>query len=247
MNFKHYFWTTGEPWRSIRSWALPRFLRVLHSVLMCTLRITASGFEQGRPFVENNEGHGALFVLWHDHTLLPLHLFRNKNIGVMISRSRSGQVQAAFWNLYGWPTVWGSTRKREGIQALRELLRLLRGGQSFGFTPDGPKGPRHKAQPGVLYLATHAPAAVMPIGVAAANAWRLPTWDRYLIPKPFSRVHVHLGAPLDLPDDIPREATEQWQRFIEEAIDCADTAAARALPLGARASRPHQSGARANL
>ena len=229
MSFKHYFWTPGEPCRTIRSWALPHFLRVVHSVLMCTLRISASGFATGRPYVENNTGNGALFVLWHDHTLMPLHLFREKNIGVMISHSRSGQVQAAFWNLYGWPTVWGSTKKREGIHALREMLRLLRGGQSFGFTPDGPKGPRHRAQPGVLYLATHAPAVVMPIGVAAESAWRLPTWDCYLIPKPFSRVHVHLGEPVDLPADIPREETEQWQRYIERKIDEASEAAERAL------------------
>lgn len=235
MDFRRYFWSQGEPWRSLRSWLVPRLLRIVHSLLMCTLRITTTGFAHCRQYADDPQGNGALFVLWHDQTLLPLHLFRHRGVGVMISTSRSGQIQAAFWNLYGWPTVWGSTKKREGIQALREMLRLLRDGQSFGFTPDGPKGPRHKAQPGVLYLATKAPAAVMPMGVAASSAWRLPTWDRYLIPKPFSRVHVHVGQALELPADIPKEDTEQWQAFIERAIDEAEAMAARALEQGVEA------------
>ena len=150
----------------------------------------------------------------------------------MMSTSRSGRIQAGFFRLYGWPTVWGSTKKREGIRALREVMQGLRDGQSFGFTPDGPKGPRHRAQPGVLFLATHTPCVVMPIAVAASSAWRLPTWDRYLIPKPFARVHVHLGPPIDLPPDIPREDTARWQTVIEQAIDAATEEAARRVKTG---------------
>src|SRR4028119_2276741 len=143
--FRHYFWNKGEPWNSVRSWVLPRLLRVLHSLLMCTLRISASGVRRSDTLMEKG---GILYVTWHDLTLMPLHLFRDKNIGVMMSRSHSGQIQSAFWNMYGWPTVWGSTNKREGIRALREVLRSLRNGQSFAFTPDGPKGPRHQAHAG---------------------------------------------------------------------------------------------------
>lgn len=228
--FRHYFWTSGEPWRSIRSWGVPRLLRVAHSSLMCTLRITVTGGAQLPAYLDAPALHpAAIFVCWHDTTLLPLHLFRHKNIGVMMSHSRAGQMQAAFWNLYGWPTVWGSTRKREGIQALREVLRLLREGQSFAFTPDGPKGPRHRAQPGVIYLATHAPAPVIPLGVAASAYWRMPTWDKYFIPKPFARVHVHLAEPVSLPATIPREEMGQWQCYIEQAIDGADAMAEEKL------------------
>ncbi len=237
MGFRHYFWTRGEPWRSVRSQGVPRVLQAVHSTLMSTLRVSTSGFSRGVPYLENTRGphtshinpenKGAIFVLWHDHTLMLLHVFRRQNIGVMMSTSRSGQIQAAFWRLYGWPTVWGSTKKREGIRALREVMQGLRDGQSFGFTPDGPKGPRHRAQPGVLFLATHTPAVVMPIAVAASSAWQLPTWDRYLIPKPFSRVHVHLGPPINLPPDIPREETARWQTRIEQAIDAATEEAER--------------------
>lgn len=236
IDWRHYFWTTGEPWNSIRSWLVPRILRAAHCSLMCTLRISTSGIPHGAQYLQPGCPVGALFVTWHDLTLMPLHLFRHLNLGIMTSRSRSGQVQAAFWRLYGWHTVWGSTKKREGIKALREVLRLLGEGRSFAFTPDGPKGPRHYAHPGVVYMASHASSVIMPLGIAASNYWRLPTWDRYCIPKPFARVHVHLGEEMQIPADLSREQMEEWRCRVEVEINRAQTAAQRELE---KHSSPH--------
>lgn len=220
---RDYFWSRGEPWNSLRAALIPRLLQSAHSILMLSLRLSVSGGAQLPAILDRGEDdapeRGALFVCWHDHTFLPLHLFRHKKIGVMMSRSRAGQMQAAFWRLYGWPTVWGSTRKREGIQALREALKMLRAGQSMAFTPDGPKGPRHRAQAGVIYLASNAPSAIIPLGVAADAFWQLPTWDRYFIPRPFARVHVHLGEPLLVPPQIPRAEMAAWQERVESEIN----------------------------
>jgi hypothetical protein len=230
MSFRHYFWTPGEPWRSVRSWLVPRLLQVAHSGLMCTLRISVTGGAPLPEILDNPQRElGALLVTWHDLSFLPLHFFRHRNIGVMMSHSRAGQMQAAFWNLYGFPTVWGSTKKREGVTALREVLRSLRTGQTFAFTPDGPKGPRHKAQPGVVYLASKAPALVIPIGVAASRCWHLPTWDRYLIPKPFARIHIHLGEPVQVSPNLSREETETWRARIEAELNRANQDAQRHL------------------
>jgi hypothetical protein len=135
--FRAYFWSTGEPWNSVRSYLLPRLLRLLHSLLMATLRISTSGVARSNALLDKETG--VVFVTWHDLTLMPLHLFRHKGIGVMMSTSHSGQIQAAFWRLYGWPTTWGSTNKREGIRALREVLRLLREGRSLRLQLMAPK------------------------------------------------------------------------------------------------------------
>lgn len=229
MKLRDYFWSKGQPWRGIRSYTVPRLLRLLHSVLMLTVRVSTTGIHRSKGYYGKSEGPGALFVLWHDHTLVPLHLFRFRGIGVMMSTSRAGRMQAAFWSLYGWPIVWGSTKKKEGVAALREVLRLVRGGAMFGFTPDGPKGPRRTAYPGVVYLASKAPAIVMPLSVAASDYWQLSTWDRYLIPKPFSRVHVHLGEPLHVPPDLTKIESEEWRLKIEAALNDAEKCAHQQL------------------
>ena len=221
MKFRHSFWSKGEPWNSIRFWLVPRLMRALHCCLMCSARLTISDLHRGTPYLDNPVETGALFVVWHDYTMLCLHLFRKKNVGVMMSRSRAGQLQAALWQLYDFPIIWGSTRKREGIKALREVVRRLQSGQSFAFTPDGPKGPRHYAQPGVIFMATHANTVVMPLGVASSHCWRLPTWDKHWIPKPFAHIHLHLGEPLHVPPNLDKAGIEEWRARLEEAMHCA--------------------------
>jgi len=235
MGFRHYFWTSGEPWCRVRSWLVPRLIAALHSVLMCTLRISMSGGSRLQPLLEEPQ-RTALLVTWHDLTLVLLHTLRDRQIRVMMSHSRSGQLQAALWRLHGFPTVWGSTRKREGVRALREALRGLRAGEVFALTPDGPKGPLHCCQPGIVYLASNAPAPVFPIAVAASSFWKLRTWDRYLIPKPFARVHVHVGQGLHVPPDLAREELELWQQRIAQALDDAQQTAAQRLNTAPQAS-----------
>ena len=138
-------------------------------------------------------------------------------------------MQAAFWHLYGWPIIWGSTKKKEGIAALRESLRLIQSGGLMGFTPDGPKGPRREAHGGVVYLASKSGVPVLPLGVAASNFWQLKTWDRYLIPKPFARVHVHMGAPVVVPANLSREQSDEWRGKVKLALDEAEHHAIEAL------------------
>lgn len=224
------FWTPASPWGAVRTWVVPRFFEAWHSALTCTWKISSTGFSRGLPLIlEKNEG--ALLVCWHDKTLVPLHFLRDQNLAGMISTSRAGQLQGAFWARYGWRIVWGSTKKRQGILALREAMRLLREGQSFAFTPDGPKGPRHKAQAGVVYMASNAPAVILPIGVGASRAWTLSTWDKHLIPKPFAHVHLHMGAPLRLPADIPKNEMPHWLQVVEDAIESADREAQRQVKI----------------
>jgi lysophospholipid acyltransferase (LPLAT)-like uncharacterized protein len=220
------FWTPTPPWSTVRAWVVPRFFEAWHCALVCTWRISSTGFSRGMPLALE-KGEGALLVCWHDKTLVPLHFVRDLNFAGMISTSRAGQLQGAFWARYGWRIVWGSTKKRQGILALREAMRLLREGQSFAFTPDGPKGPRHKAQGGIVYMASNAPAVILPVGIAASRAWKLPTWDKHMIPKPFARVHLHMAAPLRLPSDIPKNEMAHWLQVIEEAIEAAEREAER--------------------
>ena len=219
MSLRNSFWDDDQPWSGLRDWAVPLLFRVLHSGLMASLRVSTSGVHRMTPFLEGREPTGALFVLWHDQTLFPLHLFRGAGIATMMSTSRNGRLWAQVWQLYGWPIVWGSTNKRAGILALRETRSRLRAGKNIGFTPDGPRGPRHQSHGGVVYLASKTPAPVYPIAFGASDAWILKTWDKYIIPKPGAHVHLHVGAPLHIPPDLTRQQTEAWQQQVSAALD----------------------------
>ncbi len=228
MKLRDAFWTPVQPFAALRAWGVPRLIRFLHAALMTTLRFSTSGVHQLRPYIET-PGRGLLMVIWHDQTLVPLHVFQGCGIHTMMSRSRAGQMQAAFWRLSGWPIIWGSTKKKEGIAALRESLRLVQEGGLMGFTPDGPKGPRREAHGGVVYLASKSGVPIMPVALAASDCWQLKTWDKYLIPKPFARVHIHMGVPVSVPADVAREENAAWCARVKAALDDAEREAARAL------------------
>jgi hypothetical protein len=127
--------------------------------------------------------------------------------------------------MYGWPTV-GFDQQARGDTPLREVLRLLRSGQSFAFTVDGRRATPPRTS-GRDLSGSNAPGPTAAARIAGSNFWQLPTWDRYFIPKPFSRVHVHIGEPLQLPTDIPRDEQEQWQQQIETMINTASDEAQR--------------------
>lgn len=237
MKFRDVFWTDTAPFAALRTLMVPQILRLMHATLMNTLSFSSTGIHRIRPYFDSSE-KGALCVLWHDHTVVPLHVFRDCHIATMMSRSRTGQIQAALWSLYGWPIVWGSTKKKEGIAALRETLRLLSNGGLMGFTPDGPKGPRRECHGGVVYLASKSGAPIMPLTYAADRYWRLKSWDRYLIPKPFARVHIHLGEPLWIPEGLSRKESLLWQQRIKTALDEAEAVAMAELKVRAGAKAP---------
>lgn len=219
MSFRHYFWNKGEPWNGIRSNIGPQTLRTIHAALMCSARVTTSGIGQGSAYLRReNEGVGAIFPVWHDVMFFPMYLFQNKGIGVIVSQSRSGQIAATLWRLHGWPTTWGSTKKQQGVPALRKGISILKSGQSLGFTPDGPLGPRHHAQPGIVYLSAMTGAPIFPLGVALNRSWRLPTWDKHAIAQPFCHLHFHVGEPIFVPRNAAKNETESWRVRVENEM-----------------------------
>ncbi|MCC5806309.1 MAG: DUF374 domain-containing protein [Opitutales bacterium] len=136
-----------------------------------------------------------IFVSWHNRSLLaPImakRFFDAANVACLVSPSRSAAWEVAFYEAVGFRIVRGSSSRR-GIAAARELIRELRGGQDIAVTPDGPSGPLHEIKRGALILARRSQAPVAFIIPNARHALRLPTWDRHLVPLPFSRVDVRL-------------------------------------------------------
>lgn len=145
-------------------------------------------FEAGRPHV---------FLLWHEVLLPLLWQHRRQGIAIVVSEAREGQYLTDLAVSLGYRAVRGSST-RGGTRALLGAVRELREGRSVAFTPDGPRGPRRELKPGVIAAAQRGGGVVVPIHAEADRAWRLHSWDRFLIPGPAARVTVSYGAPFEV-------------------------------------------------
>ena len=155
-----------------------------------SLRITLS--EPSRRLLADR-ARPTLFVLWHNRLFVAADLSRrfrgNRPLHCLVSASKDGAWLAAFFENMGLRAVRGSS-SRGGREAAGELVRALREGQDAGITPDGPRGPLYTCKPGALVVARRAGVRVVVVGVAYASAWRLRSWDRFLLPHPFSQVRL---------------------------------------------------------
>jgi lysophospholipid acyltransferase (LPLAT)-like uncharacterized protein len=153
-----------------------------------------------------------VFALWHA-TLLPIaYRHSNEGVAVLVSQHRDGELIAQVLAAWGNRTVRGSTT-RGGSRALLAMIKELERGVVVAVTPDGPRGPALKFQAGTLVAAQRANVPVVPMLVHADRAWRLKSWDRFMIPKFFARVTVAYGDPTMVGGSAPREAAAEAERF----------------------------------
>lgn len=129
-----------------------------------------------------------VFSLWHGHILPLLYQHRGQGVVVMISEHADGELVAQVAERLGFGTVRGST-SRGAARALLEAARVVRGGHDIAITPDGPRGPARSIAPGTAVLAQRTGAPVIGAAVHARSAWRLRSWDSFIIPRPFARVN----------------------------------------------------------
>ena len=147
----------------------------------------------------------------------PLPLVGRRPVGkALTSTSRDGEILAQFIGRFGVGHVRGSATRR-GSTALRELARWLKKGHDVGITPDGSRGPMYEIKPGLVLLAQLSGKRILPISFEYASAWRLRSWDRFFIPKPFSRVTFVVGDPFE----VRRTGTPE--EFENERLRCQQT------------------------
>lgn len=141
---------------------------------------------EGRPFI---------LAFWHRHLILMRYAYRGSRMSVLVSQSWDGELTSQTLAHLGIDTCRGSS-SQGGAAALRELLRRARYGSDLAFTPDGPRGPVHKVQPGVIVAAAMSGLPIQPVAIAATRRKLLRSWDRMLVPLPGARVEVVYGPPL---------------------------------------------------
>jgi hypothetical protein len=140
----------------------------------------------------------AIGASWHNRLLiLPLVLRRflsHRRGAALISASRDGAWIAALVRKCGFDVVRGSS-SRQGITAILQMSEVLEAGRDVVIAPDGPRGPAYRLGAGIVFLAQKSGAPVFPMNLEFSNAWRLKSWDRFFLPRPFSRVRVIVGPP----------------------------------------------------
>jgi lysophospholipid acyltransferase (LPLAT)-like uncharacterized protein len=135
----------------------------------------------------------------------------------MVSASGDGALLAAVLAKFGLESIRGSTSRR-GPQALLEATRWLRKGYSVAITPDGPRGPSHQIQEGIIYLAQVSGRPIVPISNFTRWKIRLPSWDRFQIPLPFARCELYDNDPIWVPRDATEADREQLRSRLEESM-----------------------------
>jgi lysophospholipid acyltransferase (LPLAT)-like uncharacterized protein len=202
-----------------------RFTVSLGSGLLWILALTWRFHLKGRSAVDElrDAGTPIIFLFWHSRILPLAHLHRNEGVVVLISEHGDGELIARLVERRGFRTARGSST-RGGTRGLRQLLTAVRGGADLAITPDGPRGPRRTLKDGVLVAARLSQAAVVPVGVGARRGWRLSSWDRFLVPKPFGVIRVHYGKPMYMAPEAAEGVDERaWlEGVLNTVTDSAD-------------------------
>ncbi|MEY4608615.1 MAG: hypothetical protein RL625_832 [Gemmatimonadota bacterium] len=149
-------------------------------------------------------------ALWHGELMPILWAHRERGIVGMVSAHGDGEILSRIIARWGYRLVRGSTSRGAG-RVLLAFVRELRAGQVGMLTPDGPRGPAGVPQAGVLLASKQADAPIVPVRCEVAHAWRLKSWDRFLIPKPFARVTITYGEPW-VPEGTDQVALDELAR-----------------------------------
>jgi lysophospholipid acyltransferase (LPLAT)-like uncharacterized protein len=155
--------------------------------------------------------------LWHNRLLIfPFVLrrfFPDRHGAALISASRDGELLADAIKRFGYDVVRGSS-SRLGASAILQLSQTLASGRDVVITPDGPRGPAYELGPGVVFLAQKSGAAVVPVNIEYSSCWRLKSWDQFILPRPFAKVHVIIGSPHHVElSDTPEQFEAERQRL----------------------------------
>jgi lysophospholipid acyltransferase (LPLAT)-like uncharacterized protein len=169
----------------------------------------------------------AVFAFWHRCLLACAWRFRNRGVAILISRSFDGELIARTVERLGFIAIRGSS-SRDAMSGLRNLHRAYLAGHYCAITADGPRGPALVAKPGVAQLAQLAATTVSAFYVHSERAWQLRSWDRFLIPKPFSRVTVAWTTP------VPADQVAV-QTILDHSVDLAQSLS---RPLSPSAPQP---------
>lgn len=220
----------AQPPRSAKHRILLFFAPALASILLRFLGATWR-VRILRPEVETQERAKrgqVLYAFFHGNLLTPCYTHRGRHIATLISRHGDGELIARTAQKFGFRTARGSST-RGGAAGLKAMVAAAAEGHDLAMVTDGPRGPAGCVHPGSVALASLTGIAVIPSGIAYANAWRLRSWDRFAIPKPFSRIAICFADSVAVPKDLDEGTMAQYQEKVRQGILQAQSLAESAI------------------
>ena len=184
-----------------------------------TLRLETNGIQ---PIIKGKkEGKNYIFAFWHNRFfIMPYYYIKaigKYPISVLTSLSKDGEYISRLLHKFRFNTVRGSSSYK-GEAALRILLRELEQGNDIAVTPDGPRGPRYEAQTGIITLASLSGCPIVPVGYNVLHKKTLHTWDRFIIPRFFSKGNLTIHSPIHVPKDISTTQKEEIRQNLEKIL-----------------------------
>ncbi|MGA7906430.1 MAG: lysophospholipid acyltransferase family protein [Candidatus Sulfotelmatobacter sp.] len=180
-----------------------------------TLRVCVSREEGAQKTIDQRP---LIVSFWHACIIPATHICRNIGVRVMSSYSYDGEYMGRIIHKFGFVAVKGSS-SRNAVRALLGLRRALEEGWTVAFSIDGPRGPRYQVKPGPAALAKSSGVPLSMFHMAVEKAWVLNTWDRLIIPKPFSRVLVRFGTMVAVPREASEQDIERYTTELQSSLD----------------------------
>ena len=187
-------------------------IRILFSTM--SIKEIPNGYSQDL----ERQGKYAIYAFWHAHMLLPCYVGRNRNVKVLISQHRDGEYIAQVVQRLGYGVARGSTTRGGAKALLRMIKKIKEESISLAITPDGPKGPRFVAQSGAILLGQKTQYPIIPVMIYLEKYWEIPSWDRFCIPKPFSKARIFYGDPIVVPPKLEKREMEECRVSLEKVL-----------------------------
>lgn len=207
--------------RILKSRAAISFMTGFAAFYIKCLRWSVSWRRDYHPEAERYIAGSDAFIacFWHGRMLMMSAAWPSKpeTLHLLISQHRDGRMISEAVQRLGYSVIEGSSR-RGGLQAFLEMARVLKEGKPVVVTPDGPRGPRMRVKPGALKAAQLSGAPIVPIAGSTSSRWELGTWDRFLVPKLFSRGVLVADAPVFIGRDLDDEALEAARIELERRL-----------------------------
>jgi hypothetical protein len=193
-------------------WLAYRVIRILG----WTMRFEVVNPEIQRSFLETGTPYIGAF--WHDRLLMMPLGYEGKKLSFLVSPHRDGQIIGRALKRFGLNPIFGSS-SRGGSSAIKEMVKAIQNGSDMAIVPDGPRGPRHHLQFGVIELARRTGNPILPLTFSASKKKIFKTWDRFLLPYPFSKGVFIWGEPIYVDRNGDRDYLEEMRLLVERRLN----------------------------